>query len=146
MSTHKKSDSDREYVLNVARQFLQTIEFIYNPLINRRRFDNLCNATGTDVRCFYANLSLDAEKFLTRFKGRALQRIICASIPGDRNGFVWPKDTPVQTPLWIYGADTSCLFATDGIGILKNIAAVTLVAAAFDLCYVKHHQLGMEPV
>lgn len=138
--------SDREYVLNVARQFLQTIVPAFNPLTNKQRFDELCNANGGDTRCFYANLSLDAKNFLDPFKGPALQRIICTSIPGSNDSFTWPKDTPVQTPLWIYGANVSCLFASGGIGILRNIAAVTLVAAAFDLCYVRHHQPGMTPV
>ena len=143
MSKQRKK-SDRVYVLNVARQFLQTLEPAFNPLTNRQRFDKLCNTNGCDTKCFYSNLSADAEKFLGSFKGPALQRIICASIPGDSTGFAWPEDEPIQTPLWIYGAKTNCLFATDGIGILRNIAAVTLVAAAFDTCYVRHHQPAMS--
>lgn len=144
--SQQKNKSDRKYILNVARQFLQTITPAFNPFSNKQRFDKLCNANGCDTRCFYANLSSDAEEFLDSFKGPALQRIICASIPVGNTSFTFPEDTPVQTPLWIYGANTSCLFASDGIGILRNIAAVTLVAAAFDLCYVKHHQPGMTPV
>lgn len=144
--SQQKNKSGREYVLNVARQFLQAKTHCFNPLTNRAYFDTLCNADGCHTRCFYANLSIAAEKFLQRFKGPALQRIICASIPGSREGFTFPKDKPIQTPLWIYDASTSCLFAADGIGILRNIAAVTLVAAAFDLCYVKHHQPGMTAI
>lgn len=134
----KNATEPRKYVLNVAQQFLQAIDSPYNPFTSKLRFEKLCGLEGQDTRCFYRNLSDSAKAFLLPFQSLALQRIVCASIRGDVT-FEWPNNKPIQTPLWIYGADTSSLFATDGKGILRNIAAVTLVAAAFDLCYTKHH-------
>lgn len=146
MSPEKNKDAERMYILNVAQQFLQSRPRIFNPLSNENYFHTLCDSTGYNARCFYANLASDAEKFLGKFKGPSLQRIICASNPTSGDGYTLPPNGPVRVPMWLLGASTACLFATDGIGILRNVAAVSLVAAAYDLCYAKHHQGGVRPI
>jgi hypothetical protein len=84
MSIEKTKNTERAYILNVAQQFLQSItESYFNPLSNENWFHEICNMNGHDVRSFYANFADRAEKFLTGFKGSSLQRIICASTPGE---------------------------------------------------------------
>lgn len=141
-----KQKSGRVYVLNVAKQFLQGIEFNYNPLTNVEYFSKICGCAGIDTHSFYLRQRKDAEKFLTKFKGPALEQIICSCVPGSSLILTIPENEPRRTPMSEMGARASSLLAADGITILRNIAAVTLVAAAFDLCYSRHHQGGLSPI
>lgn len=138
--------SGRVYVLNVAKQFLQSLDDYFNPLKNVDYFNKLCGSIGIDAKNFYSYLHTDAEKFLAKFKGPALQEIICACVNGSDDLNSVRETEPRRTPMWVMNASTSYLFSADGISILRNIAAVTVVAAAYDLCYSKHHQGGLSPI
>src|ERR1035437_1325844 len=135
MSTLK----NRTYVLNVAQQFLQgTSE---NPLLNKGWLDEICGKSGRDSNCFYRNFINEAEHFLESFGQDKLQQILCAAPPPPQ-----VSPVPMKTPLMYLNPGISDLLNRSEEQILQKLAALSLVAAAYDLCYAKHHQGGVRPV
>ncbi len=138
MSTLK----DREYTLNVARQFLQSTS--NNPLLSRGRFDEICRKSGRDASSFHGYFACAACDFLQKFQGDKLQKILCAA-PHPEEAPTYPLKGPMKTAIRSLEPSKDWLLNGDGEMILRKLAAVTLVAAAYDLCYIKHHQNNTRP-
>ena len=137
--------TDREYVLNVAQQFLQTL-VPSNPLKNRGYFEEISGKRGSDANCFYRNISWKAEEFLGKFRGDRLQRVLCAGLAPDPRPQPLIRTEPIKTSMWEMFPKAEYLLKGDGKEVLRNLAAVSLTAAAYDLCYARHHQGGIRPL
>lgn len=140
--------NDREYVLNVAQQFLQGLGPHFNPLTSASCFREVCDSTGGDTNCFYRNFSSEAEDFLNKFSGVKLQRLIWGSVDPQtdplKTGF--GSTTIPRTSMGMMWPKADHLFNYTGREILRNVAAVSVVAAAYDLCFCKHHRGGVRPI
>ncbi len=135
----------REYVLNVAQQFLQGIKGHANPLTSASWFKEVCDSMGRDTRCFYNNHAHLAEEFLDKFSGKKLQRILSAG-RARRDDEPMGATTIPRTSMWAMFPNIDCLIQEGGEKVLRNLAAVALVAAAYDICFCKHHRGGVRPI
>ena len=127
---------DREYILNVAQQFLQGIDDHINPLTSASWFREVCGSDGQGIGCFYNNHVNRAENFLKKFSGRKLQLLIIGSVS--------PQDDPHLTGFSSSSIPHSSMrilagrekvwdfFDSTGQEILCRLAAVSLLAAAYD--------------
>lgn len=138
----------RAYVLEIARLLLGCIgqdRMSSSPLTSASWFHEICNSTGENIGGFYANFSHHAKDFLRDFDVTKLAFIICAGIP-PRKGHDFPVEGPIRTPMRLTWPNGDMMVNCDGRTALRNLAAVVLTAAAYDLCYSAHHQDGLDPL
>lgn len=142
--------SDREYIINVAQQFLQNITGRPNPLTNFSWFAEVCGSRGHDAKCFYRNHAHLAQEFLKKFSGLKLQRLIIGSITPEEDpnfkGFNSSSIPRSSMRLLAGGEKVWDLFNCGGHEIMCRLAAVSLLAAAYDLCFCRHFRDGIRPI
>lgn len=140
------SRQQRAYVLNVAQQFLQSLGEI-NPLKDKKNFAEICGCGGDSydhTGNFYRYFQPFARDYLLRnnFKPDKLCRLIMAGLGTSQASYV-PRMTPLIN---VYGNTLHWWHDASGHDILGGFAKISLLGAAFDLCYAKHHQDGTRPL
>lgn len=141
----KDRKKQRAYALNVAQQFLQRFREETNPLQSEHHFkDVLLSGVGSEARNFYGYYHTFARNFLvSNFRHEAkLARLIAAGL-GDNDGSAHPKRTSLKS---MFGSRLCWWHEGSGETVLIGFATISLVAAAFDLCYPKHYQGGIRPI